>query len=80
MSRVPGVIVRKAYRDRKIRHDYGYDAHKKKWLGPVERRDPRHYQQQSTVLAKCRNVWCRLWIALDAARCPHCHERQHPTP
>jgi hypothetical protein len=77
VSRVPGLLVRKAYHARgKIRTDYRYDAEKKAWRGPVERRDPRHYQRPSVILARCLNRWCALWIATDATRCPHCHERQ----
>jgi hypothetical protein len=78
MSRVPGVIVRKAFRARgKIRRDFAYDEHKKSWKGPVERRDPKHYQQRSVVgVKRCASPVCRHWIASDAGRCTICHERQ----
>ena len=73
----PGVTVKILRRAKRIRTDYGFDADKKKWHGPVERRDPAHYQQRSIVAIRpCGNVWCRLWISTDAPRCPHCHERQ----
>jgi hypothetical protein len=56
---------------------YGKRHEASAWDGPVERRDPRHYQRQSDVgITRCVNIWCKLWIASDAPRCPHCHERQ----
>lgn len=74
----PGVTAKMIRRARRgMRTDYGYDESKKKWLGPVERRDPAHYQRQTSIgIARCLNRWCALWIPDDAARCPHCHERQ----
>jgi hypothetical protein len=50
------------------------------WTGPVERRDPRHYARQAGDIGikKCSSWPCKLWIRSDAARCPHCHERQEP--
>jgi hypothetical protein len=49
----------------------------KGWKGPVERRDPRHYQRQGDVgIVKCVNRWCLLWLVSGTARCPHCRERQ----
>lgn len=78
MSVAPRVVAKKAFaeRVRKMRHDYGFSDTKHAWKGPVERRDPRHYQQPSTVLSRCVNRWCALWLAATPARCPHCHERQ----
>jgi hypothetical protein len=62
---------------RKRTPHYGTRHEGSAWDGPVERRDPRHYQRQTDVgIRMCRNEWCRLWIASHAARCPHCHERQ----
>ena len=79
MSRVPGVLVRKAWKARgKIRTDYADET--PRWTGPVERRDPAHYQQRSVILARCVNAFCKLWIATTTTRCPHCHERQDPSP
>jgi hypothetical protein len=44
----------------------------------VVRRDPATYQAKprDVGIRMCVNRWCRLWIASDAPRCRHCHERQ----
>jgi hypothetical protein len=72
----PGVTAKMIRRARTIRRDFGYDDQKKHWTGPVERRNPAHYQQRSTTLARCVNRWCGLWISPTVTRCPHCQERQ----
>ena len=63
---------------RKRTMHYGVTGDAQVWRGPVERRDPRHYQPRpkDCGLRRCVNRWCALWIVSDATRCPHCHERQ----
>jgi hypothetical protein len=70
-----------------MRGDYGKP---KGWTGPVTRLDdlsdaereevgapPRGVRPQSDVgIKRCSSWPCKLWIASDATRCPHCHERQ----
>lgn len=77
MSLAPRIVARKALlaRARRMRHDYGYDEQKKKWTGPVERRDPRHYQQRSVIaITRCQNEHCRHWMSGE--RCPVCYTRR----
>ena len=63
---------------RKRTPHYGMSGGVPAWGGPVERRDPRHYQRQSgdVGIRKCSNPCCRHWLGSHHQWCPICHEKQ----
>jgi hypothetical protein len=71
------VAMKRSLLDRRRPKHYGLSGEAKTWKGPVERREPRHYQRQTDVgIARCANRWCKLWISSATTRCPHCHTKQ----